>query len=83
MLRVDGTAAGTYKLIGVLLYKSGAHYIADTWDGREKCFVRYDGYEPANGLGRRVQEPSPGRFKHVHGLGGWYFPVFVVYGRVS
>ena len=45
--------------------------------------MRYDGYTPANGLGQRVLEPPPGRFSHEHGLDGMYFPVCVVYGRMS
>jgi hypothetical protein len=78
---IDGSCIGPYQLIGVMLYKLDTHYIADVYDATYG-WVRYDAYEPADGVGQRVQPPT-GRTQHTHGLSGEYYPVELLYARIS
>ena len=83
VLCIQGVPVTTYRLMGVILYKLDAHYITDVYKQRERCWVRFDGYEPANGIGQCVRLPARG-YGHVHhrfGLEGRYYPVLLVYGR--
>ena len=80
-LNVDGRSLGMYRLVGVLLYKAGAHFIAEVLDHRTRDWIRYDAYGATKGRGQRV-EPPAGRVQHAHGLRGSYFPISLIYVRV-
>ena len=41
--RVGGLAQGTYRLVGVLMYARGYHFVADVLDVCERRWLRYDG----------------------------------------
>ena len=82
-LMINEATSGKYRLVSVLLHKLGAHFIADTFDAREQCWIRFDGYSPACGLGQRVTPPQAGRVRHTHSLSGSYIPTYVIYGRVE
>ena len=71
-----------YRLIGVLLHKQGAHFIADILDPHERCWIRHDGYPPASGLGQLVKPPA-GKVKHTYGLRGSYYPIMLFYMRID
>ena len=80
-LNVDGRSLGMYRLVGVLLYKAGAHFIAEVLDHRTRDWIRYDAYGATKGRGQRV-EPPAGRVQHTHGLRGSYFPISLIYVQV-
>ncbi len=76
--RPGGEALGSYRLIEVLRFRLGTHYINDMLDPRGSGpWVRFDGMHNG-GAGERVDEQGAGRVRHG---GGSYFPVLVAYAR--
>jgi hypothetical protein len=77
--RVGGLAQGTYRLVGVLMYARGYHFVADVLDVCERRWLRYDGMV-ADGVGQPI-EPTGGAMMHGHGCGRRYYPTLAVYAR--
>ena len=78
-LTVGGLAQGTYRLVGVLMYARGYHFVADVLDVCERRWLRYDGMV-ADGVGQPI-EPTGGAMMHGHGCGRRYYPTLAVYAR--
>ena len=67
----------SYRLVGVLLYSYGYHYIADVLDPDGSGWVRYDAN--SNGaIGWSVEAPT-GRVKHEDHS---YYAILLAYVRV-
>jgi hypothetical protein len=75
-LSFEGEDHGRYRLIGLLMYRKGYHFIADVLDPCEVCWLRYDGMD-ANGVGQPI-ECTGGAVRH---RGGRYYPTMAVYAR--
>ena len=58
------------------IMRKGCHYMADVFDPREQCWLRYDGMD-ADGVGQPVR-CTGGAVRH---RGGRYYPIMVVYAR--
>ena len=81
-LTVNEDGHGLYKLVGVLMYKRGSHFMADVLDPREECWLRYDGM-CANGVGQPIPTPS-GAVWHAsipEGKESRFYPILTVYAR--
>jgi hypothetical protein len=82
-LIISGQSFGSYQLVGIILYKKGAHYIADVLDQTARVFVRYDGMHNG-GRGVAAGAPGPtGKVQHNGPSAGTYFPVLCAYTRVT
>ena len=75
-LSFDGKEHGRYRLIGLLMYRKRCHFLADVFDPREQCWLRYDGMD-ADGVGQPVR-CTGGAVRH---RGGRYYPIMAVYAR--
>ena len=75
-LSFEGEDHGRYRLIGLLMYRKGYHFIADVLDPCEVCWLRYDGMD-ANGVGQPI-ECTGGAVRH---RGGRYYPTMAVYAK--
>ena len=75
-LTINGGFVGRYRLISVLYYARGYHYITDALDPREERWLRFDG-NAAGGVAQPVEAPV-GRMRHYSRE---YYPVMVSYVR--
>ena len=75
-LSFGGKVHGHYRLIGVLMYRKGYHFLADVFDPRERLWLRYDGMH-MHGAGQPI-EMRGGAVRHV---GKRYYPTLAVYAR--
>ena len=72
----EGKEHGCYRLISLLMYRKNCHFMADAYDPRECCWLRYDG-DDENGVGQPVT-CTGGAVRH---RGGRYYPIMAVYAK--